>query len=198
MRKEDSDEYISEETSVAGAYHLDGVNTPRFLTGRLAAIWEAKLKLQRVVLAFSAAVLTGIIFFQVVSRYLFGISFFGIEELAGFTAVFLYFFGASHGAWERGHISASLVEIVFPPGRARLAVEMIASLLGVVIAAWMSVWAWKYLAFVVKRGTVSLETDIPMYWVVSVIPICLSLMTFYFIVELLMRAHALKSGGEKA
>ncbi|MDG1430132.1 MAG: TRAP transporter small permease subunit [Paracoccaceae bacterium] len=194
MLKEDSNEYIAEEVSVAGAFHLDGVNTPPFLSGRLLTLWNAKLKLQRLILLASGVALTLLIFVQVVTRYVFGISIFGIEELASFTAVIMYFFGATHGAWERGHISASLIELILPAGRARLSAELLTAVLTVFLSAWMSVWAWKYLAFVVKRGTVSLETDIPMYAIVFVIPFCLSLMTFYFCVELLMRAHALKNG----
>ncbi|MEP2783320.1 MAG: TRAP transporter small permease [Pseudoruegeria sp.] len=194
MIKDDSNVYIAEEASVASAFHLDGVNTPRFLTGRLLSLWNAKLKLQRLILILSGAALTLLVFVQVVSRYLLGISIFGIEELASFTAVIMYFFGATHGAWERGHISASLVELVLPAGRVRHLAELLTSIVTVALSTWMTVWAWKYLAFVVKRGTVSLETDIPMYAIVSVIPFCLSLMTFYFCVEVLMRAQVLTSG----
>ena len=46
-------------------------------------------------------------------------------------------------------------------------------------------WAWQYLAFTMRRGTMSLETGIPMAWVHGVMPAGLALMTLYFAVELL-------------
>lgn len=185
---------MAEEVTVASGMHPDGVNTPRFLTGRMLRLWNLKLKFQRLVLLLSGIMLTGLVFVQVITRYFFGISLFGIEELATFSAIFMYFFGMSHGAWERGHISASLVELVLPAGRPQLFVEALALVITVVLAGWMTTWTWDYLGFVIRRGTVSLETDIPMYWIVAVLPICMFLMTVYFLVEAGQRVHALISG----
>jgi TRAP-type C4-dicarboxylate transport system permease small subunit len=194
MQKQDATTLIAEEVTIPSGMHLDGVNTPRFLTGRMLAIWNAKIKLQRFIMLVSGVTLTALVFTQVITRYFFSISLFGIEELATFTAVFLYFFGMSHGAWERGHISASLVELVLPAGRPQLAVEALASIITVILSGWMTVWSWDYLAFVIKRGTMSLETGIPMSWIVAVIPLCLALTTLYFLIEAVMRVQAVISG----
>lgn len=170
--------------AVPGSIHA-GVNTPPFLSGFALTLWNAKLKFQRFVLLVCGIVLTGLITVQVFTRYVLGISIFGIEELASFVAVYLYFIGAAHGAWERGHISASLVELVVPPGRPRNAIALFASVITVVLSGWMSLWAWQYLAFTLKRGTMSLEVGISMAWVHGIMPIGLSLMTLYFAVEML-------------
>lgn len=196
MASEDPETRIAEATSAEGSFHPDGVNTPSFLTGTALKLWTAKLKLQRLVLLLCGLVLTALVFVQVVSRYLLGVSLFGIEEFAGFTAVFLYFFGASHGAWERGHISASLVDLVIPEGKPRQAMAIVTAAITSLLCVWMTVWGWGYLGFVISRGTVSLETDIPMYWIVAVMPVCLSLMSMYFLVELGLRISAFRSGGQ--
>lgn len=185
MQDDDASGAAAVSVAVPGSFHPDGVNTPRFLRGGALAVWNAKLRLQRLVLTVCGAALTLLIGLQVFTRYVLGISLFGIEELASYVAVYLYFVGASHGAWERGHISASLVELVLPAGRAREAMAVLARTVTVVLCAWMSLWAWQYLAFTLKRGTMSLETGIPMAWVHGVMPVCLSLMTLYFAIELL-------------
>jgi len=162
---------------------MHNVNTPSFLDGAPLKAWNALLVLQRAILLICGVLLTVLIAVQVFTRYVVGISIFGIEELATFVAVWLYFVGGAHGAWERGHISASLVELVLPEGRAREAVHAIASALTVVLCGWATMWAWQYLAFTLKRGTRSLEVGISMAWVHAIIPIGLSLMTLYFLVE---------------
>ena len=182
--------------AVPGGIHA-GVNTPPFLSGFALMLWNAKLKLQRFVLLVCGVVLTGLITIQVFTRYVLGISIFGIEELASFVAVYLYFIGASHGAWERGHISASLVELVVPPGRLRDGTALLASFITVILSGWMSLWAWQYLAFTLKRGTMSLEVGISMAWVHGIMPVGLSLMTLYFAVELLEHWNRLFKGSKK-
>jgi TRAP-type C4-dicarboxylate transport system permease small subunit len=181
-------------TAAEGEHPGQGVNTPPSLSGWPLRIWNGALGLQRLILLACGVLLTLLIAVQVVTRYLMGISIFGIEELASFVAVYLYFIGGAHGAWERGHISASLIELVLPEGRPRLAAQLLASLITVIVSGWMTVWAFQYLAFVIRRGTMSLEVGIPMSVVVVVIPLGLALMTLYFVAELAERVRALRDG----
>jgi len=190
------DDKTTVAVAVPGSIH-SGVNTPSFLSGTALSIWNGTLKLQRFLLLTCGVLLTALISIQVFTRYVMGISIFGIEELASFVAVYLYFIGASHGAWERGHISASLVELVVPEGRGREAIAVMASAITVILSGWMAMWAWQYLAFTIKRGTMSLETGIPMAWVHGVMPVCLSLMTLYFAIECLDRVNRFGQGGGK-
>jgi TRAP-type C4-dicarboxylate transport system permease small subunit len=159
------------------------VNTPGWLGGAGLSIWNAKLHAQRFLLVVTGVALTLLVTAQVFSRYVMGISVLGIEELACFSAVWLYFLGSSHGAWERGHISANLVEILAPNGKIGAGIKVIASILTVVIAAWMAVWAWQYFAFSLRRGSTSPDTGIVLAWVHVIMPICLTLMTLYWVVE---------------
>ncbi|WP_193370696.1 TRAP transporter small permease [Pelagibius marinus] len=188
---------VAESVAASGSYHPDGVNTPFFLSGPALKLWNAKLRLQRFLLLLCGASLTLLVTVQVFTRYVLGISLFGIEELVSFVAVYLYFIGASHGAWERGHISASLVELVLPPGKAHEAVAAFSSLVTLVLSGWMAVWAWQYLAFTLKRGSMSLETGIPMAWIHGIMPLCLSLMTLYFAAEVLQHWHRLRTGSDR-
>jgi hypothetical protein len=55
-----------------------------------------------------------------------GLSIFGIEELANFGLP--------------------------PEGRGREAIANFGSAIAVILCGWMTVWAWQYLAFTIKRG----------------------------------------------
>ena len=162
---------------------LSPVNTPAWLTGTALSIWNAKLYAQRVLLVVTGIAVTLLVCLQVFTRYVLGISILGIEELACFAAVWMYFIGSSHGAWERGHISASLIDLLSLGERAKDGVKAFSSILTVIIAAWMTVWAWDYFAFSLNRGSVSRDTGIVLAWVHVIMPICLTLMTIYWIVE---------------
>jgi TRAP-type C4-dicarboxylate transport system permease small subunit len=157
-------------------------------------LWTAKLAVQRFVLAATGAIVTILIFIQVVTRYFFAESIFGIEEAASFLAIWLYFVGGAYGAYDRGHISASLVDLVVPERRARQVIKTFVAALTVILSVWMTVWAIRYFIATLQRGTMSLELGIEMAWVHAAMPLGLVLMTFYFALELLEDLDKLRSG----
>ena len=139
--------------------------------------------IQRVLLAISAALVTILVFVQVFTRYIMQISIFGIEDLASFIAVWLYFLGGSLGAWERGHISASLVDFVISSDGVRRWLKAASAVITTLLSAWMTVWAFEFFMFTLRRGQMSLEIDLPLAYVTVAMPLGLALMTVYFLVE---------------
>src|SRR5690606_9664897 len=99
------------------------------------------VQLQRAILVAAGAAITILVMVQIITRYFFGFSIYGIEELATFVAVWLYFIGGSHGAWSREHISASLIDFLLSPGPLQQSLRIIASTITVIVSAWMTVWA---------------------------------------------------------
>ena len=160
-------------------------------------LWSAKLAVQRFVLVATGAIVTILIFVQVVTRYIFAQSIFGIEEAASFLAIWLYFVGGAYGAYDRGHISASLVDLVVRSDRVRQVVKAFVAALTVILSAWMTLWAIRYFLATLQRGAMSLEPGIQMAWVHAGIPIGLALMTFYFALELLEDLGKLRSGARR-
>jgi TRAP-type C4-dicarboxylate transport system permease small subunit len=148
-------------------------------------LWSAKLAVQRLILAATGAIVTTLIFVQVVVRYLLEESIFGIEEVASFLAIWLYFVGGAYGAYDRGHISASLVDLVVHRDHVRQVVKVCTGVLTVILSAWMTLWAIRYFLATLQRGAMSLEIGIQMAWVHAAMPLGLVLMTFYFALELL-------------
>ena len=160
-------------------------------------LWSAKLMVQRFVLVATGAIVTILIFVQVVTRYIFDQSIFGIEEAASFLAIWLYFVGGAYGAYDRGHISASLVDLLVRSDQVRQVIEAFVAALTVVLSAWMTLWAIRYFLATLQRGTMSLELGIQMAWVHAAIPIGLVLMTFYFALDLLEDLGTLRSGARR-
>jgi TRAP-type C4-dicarboxylate transport system permease small subunit len=157
-------------------------------------LWSAKLALQRFVLAATGAIVTLLIFVQVVVRYLLDESIFGLEEAATFLAIWLYFIGGAYGAYDRGHISASLVDLAVRGDHVRHVVNALVGVLTVILSAWMTLWAIRYFLATLQRGAMSLELGIQMAWVHVAIPLGLVLMTFYFVLELFEDLERLRSG----
>jgi|GEM_PF-1364744 len=141
------------------------------------------VRIQRLLLGICCLAVTVLIFVQVFTRYVLQTSIFGIEDLASFIAVWLYFLGGSLGAFERGHISASLVDLFVTSPRRRLWVNASVAFLTTAVCAWMTKWAFDYFLFTLTRNKMSLELGLPMAYVTVVMPVCLALMTFYFLVE---------------
>ncbi len=145
--------------------------------------WHAALSFQRCVLAICAVLLTLIIFAQVIARYVFQTAIFGLEEIAVYIAIWFYFLGGSVGASERGHISASLTDILIKNDTAQQAIKTFSSLLTSVVCGWMVVWSWGLASWSLKMGMMSTEVNIPIGYVHLAMPVGLGLMTLYFVAE---------------
>lgn len=61
--------------------------------------------------------LTAAMLAEVITRYFFGTSLFGLEQHVGYTAVWIYFLGSAYGAYERSHIKAEFTRILFKSHR---------------------------------------------------------------------------------
>lgn len=149
--------------------------------------------IQRFLLASSAALLTILIFVQVFTRYVMHMSVIGIEDLTSFVAVWLYFIGGSLGAWDRGHISASLVDLIVQSEPVRRWINAASAIVTTILAGWMTKWAFEYFLFTVERHQVSIDVRMPMFIVTVAMPLGLALMTFYFLVEAIELTR--KAGG---
>ena len=147
-------------------------------------LWACKLWLQRAALVATCTLFTLIVIVQVVFRYFLFLPLHGIEELATYLAVWTYFIGGAYGAYERSHISASLIAVVARRPRVTLTVKLLANGITVVVAIWMSLWALEYLVWSVRLAPRSLELRAPLYWVHASMFVGLVLMSLYFLVEL--------------
>lgn len=146
-------------------------------------LWRLKLNLLRVIMFASSIAFTVAVFLQVVTRYLFNYSLFGIEEFASFAGIIMYFAGAAYGTHERSHISASLVETLFGDSRFTLAVHAFTRALACALTIYILVIMWDLLVFTDRMNTKSTELRVPMMWIYGTMFAGLALSAFYFFLE---------------
>jgi TRAP-type C4-dicarboxylate transport system permease small subunit len=155
------------------------------LLSALRGIWQAKIVLQRVFVTLTGLILALMICVQVVARYFFNTAIFGIEEVACYLAIWLYFIGAALGAEQREHMSASLVDVMLRNETAKKVLKVFTCIVSVVLAAWMTVWSYELAAWSIEFGMMSTEINLPVGIAQAAMPIGLGLMTLYFVVELI-------------
>ncbi|KZK84915.1 Tripartite ATP-independent periplasmic transporter, DctQ component [Pseudovibrio sp. Ad13] len=146
-------------------------------------IWQLKLKLLRFIMFITSIAFTTAVFLQVVMRYLFNYSLFGVEEFASFAGVIMYFVGAAYGTHERSHISASLVDTIFGEGRITAGVHAFTRLLSAILVVYILNSLWGLLVFTERMNTVSTELRLPMIWIYGTMFVGLALTAFYFLLE---------------
>lgn len=147
-------------------------------------IWNGLLIFQRGFIIIAGCVVAVLIFVEVMLRYVFGSPLFGVEELVTMIAMWLYFLGASYGAYERSHIKAELVHLWFKTPRSLAMVNSVASLITVILSLTMVSWSFPYFVWGIKEGETSQALLLPMVLSQSAIFFGSILMSIYFIAEL--------------
>lgn len=162
----------------------------------LLRIWHFKLFLKRLTLVITCTLFSIIVIVQIVVRYFLLVPMHGLEEIAVYAAVWTYFIGGAYGAYERSHISASLMEMMIAGESARDWIKVLANAITVVVAVWTTVWTFKYFQWSLQLEPKSLELQAPLYWVHASMFVGLGLMAFYFAIELadnLLRALGIRA-----
>lgn len=161
-------------------------------------LWDWKLKLMRVLLLFVTVFYSCLVMYSVILRYGFSETIIGIEELATYSAVWAYFVGAAYGSYERSHISASLVPVMFRSDRARAVVEVLATTITLVVGAAMTWHVYKYFSWSVGTRPRSLELETDLVWFHGAVLFGFAMMTVYTAIELADRIKLIRSGSPLA
>jgi len=148
-------------------------------------VWKGLIYLQRMFMVVAGSIITLLVFIEVVLRYVLGSPLFGVEELICLIAMWLYFVGASYGAYERSHIKAELIHIWFKRPRSYALVKAISSLITFILSIIMITWTYPYFIWGITEGETSQALLIPMVLSQSAIFVGAILMSFYFLAELI-------------
>ncbi len=148
-------------------------------------LWKIPLFLQVVIMVVGGSVVGILIFVEVFLRYVMGSPLFGIEELILFIGIWLYFMGASYGAFERTHIKAELINIWCKEEKTLNIFRTIASAITVALALVLVSWTYPYFIWELGKGGTSQALLLPKVWCQSAIFFGSFLMAIYFIAELI-------------
>ena len=145
--------------------------------------WKGLLSFQKGFIIIAGCIVAVLIFIEVMLRYVFGSPLFGVEEMVTLIAMWLYFLGASYGAYERSHIKAELVHLWFKTPRSLALVKSLASFITLVLSLIMVSWSYPYFIWGIKEGETSQALLLPMVLSQSAVFFGAILMSIYFMAE---------------
>ena len=125
----------------------------------LRLIWNLIVQLQRWFIIIGGCIITVLVFIEVMLRYVFESPLFGIEEMIVFIAMWLYFLGASLGAYDRTHIKADVIYVWVKTPRSMAVVATINSIVTVILSAILTSWSYDYIVFSFQRGGSNARTS---------------------------------------
>lgn len=126
---------------------------------------------------------TFLVFIQVILRYVLHHPLMGIEELLLFPTIWLYFLGGAIASRQRDHIECRVVTM-YVRGRALHIANALKAAISLVVAVWLTYWAYEYFRYSLRVGKESDMLYIPLVLGESALFIGLLLMSVYTAVEL--------------
>lgn len=139
-------------------------------------------------------VLLIMVFFQVVLRYFFSITWNWIEEVARFLFLWMVWIGAGYAAKCRAHLRIEAFINLLPP-RLRWHIDILSLLIWIGFAAFLAWTGGSLTAVLLKRQQLSPVLQIPMAWAYAAVPVGVGLMLFRLLEQLWEK---LSSSGTRA
>jgi TRAP-type C4-dicarboxylate transport system permease small subunit len=118
-------------------------------------------------------------FYQVLMRYVFEIPVMGLEEVLVYPTLWLYFLGSVNASREDTQIKANVLDVFLKTERSRLIVRVAADGMSLVVALWLTYWAWDYLRYALRVWKGSPTLYIPTFYAECAFFIGLVLMSGY-------------------
>jgi TRAP-type C4-dicarboxylate transport system permease small subunit len=144
---------------------------------------------------WTMALMTVLVFCQVVMRYVFSSSLSWSEEFARFIFMWLSWVGASYAVKERSHFRVEMFANLLK-GRRRRNFELL------ILAVWFGfsvVMAWlgtRLMIFLMETGQISAAMEIPMSWVYASVPAGCGLMALRLAAEIVKILRCPNGGAE--
>jgi len=123
--------------------------------------------------------ITVLVFVQVILRYVLRAPLMGIEEILLFPTVWLFMLGGVNASSQRTQIVCRVLEIFFKTRRPVAFIRLAGSVISVIVAAWLTYWAYDYFLYALRVPRVSATLYIPLIYAESAVFFCMILMTFY-------------------
>ncbi|WP_417607284.1 TRAP transporter small permease [Oceanimonas baumannii] len=137
----------------------------------------------RAMIIFSGLALAGLMFAQVIFRYVFNAPFSGIEEISILIGVWIYFLGMGYATRMKEHIQGGIVSLIISDPRKIRIINFFGSCVCVVAASVFAYFAIQYSLFVLEKGRLSLYLQWPKgLWSASMIA-GFVMMTGYFLLQ---------------
>ncbi len=128
-------------------------------------------------------VLLFLVFFQVVLRYFFKITWNWIEEVCRFLFLWIVWIGAGFAAKHRSHLKIEAFVTLLSPKSQKVA-NLLSLVIWIIFAAFLA-WTGANLTWMLlKRNQLSPVLQIPMGWAYAAVPVGVGLMVFHLFEQL--------------
>jgi len=118
-------------------------------------------------------------FYQVVMRYIFEIPVMGLEEVLVYPTLWLYILGSVNASREDTQIKANVLDVFLKTEKAKMVVRVIADFFSVIVASWLTYWAWDYFRYALRVWKESPTLYIPTFYAECAMFLGLVLMSLY-------------------
>jgi TRAP-type C4-dicarboxylate transport system permease small subunit len=152
----------------------------------------------RWVLTVLMIIVAGMEFIQVATRYVLQIPMMGLEEILVYFALWLYVLGSVNASREDTQITANVLDVFLKTDRSKLMIRVTADVMGLVVALWLTWWAWDYFLYSWKVWKLSPTRYIPTFYAECALFVGLALMTIYGSVHFVQNVKRLLASPVKA
>ncbi len=118
-------------------------------------------------------------FYAVLMRYVFEHPVMGLDETLVYPTLWLYFLGSVNASREDTQIKANVLDIFIKTDRTKLLVRVVADIMSLIIALWLTYWAWDYFRYALRVWKESPTLYIPTFYAESAFFIGMVLMSSY-------------------
>ncbi|MDI9493311.1 MAG: TRAP transporter small permease subunit [Bacillota bacterium] len=125
-------------------------------------VWRLIIKLVRIILILCSASAILFIVISVLTRYVFKVSMFGVEEIILLIAMWLYFIGGVYGSYKDNHITADVLSTYVKSEKIKRALRIFVTGLCLVISIILAVWGIIYINWSFQVGGATVGLQIPM------------------------------------
>jgi len=139
--------------------------------------------IQRWLLFFLMVLLTAAMLTEVVTRYFFNTSLFGLEQFVGYTAVWVYFLGAAYGSYERSHVKAEFIGMVIKSKRILSISKSASAAVATFVSCVLAKWSLDFCLGSIRTHEISPTHSVPMIYFQSALLVGAILMVGYFLWE---------------
>lgn len=155
-----------------------------------AVSWvDAAIRWAQWLVVFAASLtIVGLICAIVLLRYVFRTDLYGMEELAIFAGIWLFFFGASYASQQKEQLAADVLPQFLRHPVLRGSLELLTTLLSLVVCLLVTYWAWDWLSWGLERPARSPVHGISMTVTHAAVFVSFALMSIFSLRDAIERA----------
>lgn len=119
------------------------------------------VRIQRFFLFYLFLVLVVGMLLELLVRFFFKQSIFGLSDFIGFASVWLYAIGAAMASYDRTHIKAEFVNVFAKSARVRNLCRLVSAVISAGMSAIFTKWSWDLCVYSVAVGEVTQAYPVP-------------------------------------